>query len=159
MRMQSAECVCTELCVCLLLCYRLCEIIFLCRIYWVEVVGMERKSILNSFFPFENVKIPELRIKPAAFLGMGEKKHSFCLFLTSKRKFMGFDYLRGMRLLNQTFQQHLGWQLHCVLLSLDWWFWTLTFWWAGPNPSMTSPAMNFWPGLKFPLCKVHVKFI
>lgn len=120
MRMQSAECVCTELCVCLLFCYRLCEIIFLCRIYWVEVVGMERKSILNSFFPFENVKIPELRTKPAAFLGMGEK-HSFCLFLTSKRKFMGFDYLRGMRLLNQTFQQHLGWQLHCVLLSLDWW--------------------------------------
>lgn len=73
-----------------------------------------KESILNSFFPFECIKIPELRAKPAAFLGLGEK-HSFCLFLTSERKFMGFDYLRGMRLLNQTLRQNLGWQLHCVL--------------------------------------------
>lgn len=156
-RMQSAECVCTELCVCLLFCYRLCEVIFLCRIYWMEVVGMERKAYWTAFFLLNVSKFQNS--EQNLQLSWEWEKHSFCLFLTSERKSWALT-IRERCDCWITFPPHLGWQLHslCSLLPLDWWFWTLAIWWAGLNPYMTSPAMDFWPGLKFPLCKVHVKF-
>lgn len=79
-RMQSAECVCMELCVSPFFCCRLCEIIFLCSIYWVEVVGMERKAYWTAFFLLNGSKFQNSEQNLQLYWGWGRSTAFACFW-------------------------------------------------------------------------------